>query len=155
MPQLGDVDIFEVKPPPDQIFEEERWLKAQTQLQAALAGELDVPASVAERIRSYRPKKPRIADRPHRVRVDNDTSSFFSIVEVVTYNFPGLLFSITDALFRCDLDIWVAKIATRIDQVVDVFYVRDFHGQKVTETEKVAAIEAAVMNVLPDKTSVQ
>ena len=76
-------------------------------------------------------------------------------MEVVTYNFPGLLFSITDALFRCDLDIWVAKIATRIDQVVDVFYVRDFHGQKVTETEKVAAIEAAVMNVLPDKTSVQ
>jgi [protein-PII] uridylyltransferase len=144
------LDIFEVKPPPDQIFEDERWLKAEANLHAALAGDLDVSDRVGERIRSYRPKKPRIADRPHRVQVDNETSSFFSIVEVITYNFPGLLFSITDALYRCELDIWVAKIATRIDQVVDVFYVRDFHGQKVAEPEKVAAIEAAVLQVLPE-----
>jgi len=144
------LDIFEVKPPPDQIFEEERWLRAEANLHAALAGDLDVSARVAERIRAYRTKKPRIADRPHRVQVDNETSSFFSIVEVITYNFPGLLFSITDALYRCGLDIWVAKIATRIDQVVDVFYVRDFHGQKVTESEKVAAIEKAILQVLPD-----
>ena len=147
------LDIFEVKPPPDQIFEDERWQKAEAHLHAALSGDLDVASSVADRIRAYRPKKPRIADRPHRVRVDNDTSSFFSIVEVVTYNFPGLLFSITDTLFRCGLDIWVAKIATRIDQVVDVFYVRDFHGQKVTEPEKVAAVETAVLQVLPDPAS--
>ncbi len=144
------LDIFEVKPPPDKIFEEERWMRAEAQLEAALSGDLDVSASVAERIRDYRPKKPRIADRPARVRLDNRASSFFTIVEVVTYNFPGLLFSITDTLFRCGLDIWVAKIATRIDQVVDVFYVRDFEGQKVTDADKVAAIEEAVLNVLPD-----
>ncbi len=147
------LDVFEVKPPPDQLFEEERWHRAEEQLGAALSGELDVAATLTERMREYRPRMPRIADHPHRVAVDNESSSFFSIVEVVTYDFMGLLFSITDTLFRCGLDIWVAKIATRIDQVVDVFYVRDFYGQKVVEPEKVATIQKAILEVLPDTAS--
>ena len=81
--------------------------------------------------------------------MDNQSSSFFTIIEVFTYDFPGLLYSITDALFRCRLDVWVAKIATKIDQVVDVFYVRDFDGQKIDSPEQVAAIKAAIMEVLP------
>jgi [protein-PII] uridylyltransferase len=55
----------------------------------------------------------------------------------VTFDFPGLLFRVTDALFKCGLDIWVAKIATKVDQVVDVFYVRDFDGQKVDAPHQV------------------
>ena len=143
------LDIFEVKPPPDLIFEEERWQKAEYQLTAALAGELDVGAALENRLNRYRKQKPRIWETPHRVAVDNETSSFFTIVEVFTYNFPGLLFSITDALFRCGLDIWVAKIATRVDQVVDVFYVRDMHGQKITDPNTVADIESAILGIVP------
>ena len=147
------LDVFEVKPPPDLLFEDERWHRAEEQLGAALSGDLDVSATLAERMQEYRPRRPRIADHPHRVEVDNETSSFFSIVEVITYDFLGLLFSITDTLFRCGLDIWIAKIATRIDQVVDVFYVRDVYGQKVVEPEKVAMIQKAILEVLPDTAS--
>jgi UTP:GlnB (protein PII) uridylyltransferase len=46
------------------------------------------------------------------------------------------------------MDIWVAKIATKVDQVVDVFYVRDFDAQKVDAPEKVAEIQSAVTAVL-------
>ena len=71
--------------------------------------------------------------RPSEINIDNDSSSFFTIIEVFSHDFPGLLFTITNALYRSKLDVWVAKIATRADQVVDVFYVRDFDGQKVDE----------------------
>ena len=54
------------------------------------------------------------------------------------------MFNITDAIFACRLDIWVAKIATKVDQVVDVFYVRDFDGQKVDDPEQVAAIKTTI-----------
>lgn len=81
--------------------------------------------------------------------MDNETSSFFTIVEVVTFDFPGLLFRVTDALFKCGLDIWVAKIATKVDQVVDVFYVRDFDGQKVDAPQQVSAVKAAIQAILP------
>ena len=66
-----------------------------------------------------RPLRPYTAERPTEIVVDNTTSSFFTIVEVFTFDFPGLLFRVTDALFKCGLDIWVAKIATKVDQVVD------------------------------------
>ena len=75
--------------------------------------------------------------------MDNESSDFFTIIEIFTHDFPGLLYRITNSLFQCRLDVWVAKIATKADQVVDVFYVRDFDGQKVDSPEQVAAVVRA------------
>jgi [protein-PII] uridylyltransferase len=61
-----------------------------------------------------------------------------------------LLFLVTNALFQCQLDLWVAKIATKVDQVVDVFYVRDFNGQKIIVPEQVSQVEKTILGVLPE-----
>ncbi|MBW2604509.1 MAG: [protein-PII] uridylyltransferase [Deltaproteobacteria bacterium] len=143
------LDIFEVNPPLDQIFEKQRWQQAEVHLKSALSGDLDLKTALEERITVYRPAKLYVKDRPHQINVDNDSSSFFTIIEVFTYDFPGLLYTITDALFRCGLDIWVAKIATKVDQVVDVFYVRDFDGQKVDSPDQVEKIKTSIKEVLP------
>ena len=37
-----------------------------------------------------------------------------------------------------------------VDQVVDVFYVRDINGQKIDEPDQVAKIKAAIMDRLPN-----
>ncbi|QTA93032.1 [protein-PII] uridylyltransferase [Desulfonema magnum] len=145
------LDVFEVNPPPDQVFEEEKWQHAKENLQAALSGQLELAAKLSEKMSDYGISKPRTQERPLKIVVDNDSSSFFTIVEVFTYDFPGLLFRITDALFRCKLDVWVAKIATKIDQVVDVFYIRDFDGQKADSPDQIAAIKAAIEEILPNE----
>jgi [protein-PII] uridylyltransferase len=142
------LDIFEVKPPPDQLFEAERWERAAGHLNAALDGTLDLAKALKEKMAAYRHAGQRITDRPVQVRVDNQSSSFFTILEVFAYDFPGLLFSITNCLVKCGLDIWVAKIATHVDQVVDVFYVRDFDGQKVDDPEQLAEIRDNIIQVL-------
>ena len=90
-----------------------------------------------------------IHGRASRVVINHQSSSFFTIVEVFAYDFPGLLFRITDVLFKADLDIWVAKIATNVDQVVDVFYVRDYDGQKIDSPGRVARLKAAIEEILP------
>ena len=143
------LDIFEVNPPLDQIFEKERWQQAEAHLRSSLSGNLDLSAALEEKITVYQPPKRYVKNRPHQINVDNDSSSFFTIIEVFTYDFPGLLYTITDALFRCSLDIWVAKIATKVDQVVDVFYVRDFDGQKVDLPDQVEKIKTTIKEVLP------
>jgi [protein-PII] uridylyltransferase len=143
------LDVFEVTPPPDPIFEQEKWRRAEENLHAVLAGTLDLAAALQPRLQAGRTARPRTAKRPHRVRVDNTSSSFFTIIEVFTYDFTGLLYSITDVLFRCELDIWVAKIATKVDQVVDVFYVRDLSGQKVDAPGRVSDIKEALLQRLP------
>ncbi|MBW1993338.1 MAG: [protein-PII] uridylyltransferase [Deltaproteobacteria bacterium] len=142
------LDIFKVEPPPDKAFEAEKWNRTGKMLQDALWDRLDITAAVRRRMSVYRPRRSPTLGKPHHVIIDNEASSFFTIIEVFTYDFPGLLFLITDTLFRCKLDVWVAKIGTKVDQVVDVFYVRDFDGQKVDSTEQVSSIKQAVLNAL-------
>ena len=143
------LDIFKVKAPMDRIFESERWEQTAKNLTDALSGKLDLTVALKRKLSAIRSAKPRTLGRPNRVVVDNDSSSFFTIIEVFTYDFPGLLFSVTDALLRCELDVRVAKIATYVDQVVDVFYVRDFYGEKVDSPQQVKRIQSTVESVLP------
>jgi [protein-PII] uridylyltransferase len=143
------LDIFKVQPPPDPIFEDEKWEKARQDLTETLEGRLDLNKRLQSRRRRRPTARPPAMQRPVRVEIDNATSSFFTIVEVFADDFPGLLFRITNALFQCRLDVWVAKIATNVDQVVDVFYVRDFDGQKVDDPEQTDSIRNAIYAVLP------
>ncbi|NNL74816.1 MAG: HD domain-containing protein, partial [Desulfobacterales bacterium] len=143
------LDIFKVKPPPDQIMEDEKWARAEQNLVSALSGELNLRAALEKKVAAHHNSNLRISNKPHRVTVDNTSSSFFTIIDVITYDFPGLLFSITDALYQCGLNIWVAKIATKADQVVDVFYVWDLNGDKVDAPSDVTKIKAAVLERLP------
>jgi [protein-PII] uridylyltransferase len=143
------MDIFKVQPPPDPIFESDKWDRTHQHLLQALEGQLDLTSRLQSRMKGYRSPRPAAMDRPQHIEIDNTTSSFFTIVEVFAEDFPGLLFRITDALFRCQLDVWVAKIATHVDQVVDVFYVRDFDGQKVDDPEQVDRIIATIQAALP------
>ena len=143
------LDIFKVNPPPDQIMESEKWDRTKDNLAAALSDELDLAAALQKKRTAFRHSNIRRHKKPHRVEVDNIGSSFFTIIEVFTYDFPGLLFGITDALYRCGLNIWVAKIATKADQVVDVFYVRDLNGDKVDSPDQVSHIKTAILERLP------
>ncbi|MEE4262481.1 MAG: [protein-PII] uridylyltransferase [Desulfobacteraceae bacterium] len=143
------LDIFKVKPPPDQIMEDEKWKRAEKKLVAALSGKLNLASALKKKGPLFGQFGQRVSRKPHRIRVDNKSSSFFTIIEVFTYDFPGLLFNITDALFQCGLNIWVAKIATKADQVVDVFYVWDLNGQKIDEPDQEAEIKAAIQERLP------
>jgi [protein-PII] uridylyltransferase len=142
------LDIFMVKAPPDTLFEDEAWARVRKDLYAALNGDLALDTVLDEKLRAYQEAINSTASRPDKIVVDNSGSDFFTIIEVYTYDFPGLLYRITDALFRCDLDVWVAKIATKVDQVLDVFYVRDWDGQKLTDPESVATIKETIGQVL-------
>ena len=143
------LDIFKVNPPPDQILEAEKWMRTEKNLAAALSGELNLATAVKKKMTDYRHPSIRRYKKPHRIEVDNSSSSFFTIIEIFTYDFPGLLFGITDALYQRELNIRVAKIATKADQVVDVFYVWDLNGDKVDSPDQVALIKAALEERLP------
>lgn len=83
-------------------------------------------------------KKP---SRAPQVIVDNESSDFFTLIEVFADDRAGLLYLITKTLFDLRLDIRIAKIATKGDQIADVFYVRDFEGQKIEDKEHLREIK--------------
>ncbi len=143
------LDIFHVAPPKDQIFEKEIWERAEEKLRTTLHHNVNLSIRLKQKIIETKPEKLHTLKRPHQVIIDNESSDFFTIVEVCTYDFPGLLFSITDTLYRIGLDIYVAKIATKVDQVVDIFYIRNLYGEKVDTNEQVEEIKTAILKVLP------
>jgi len=144
------LDIFKVQPPPDQLFEKETWQKAAAALDKALAGKLELDAAIAARAVPRVHGNGLVTGRPTQINVDNEASNFFTIIEVFTYDAPGLLFTITDTLFKCGLDVWVAKIATQVDQVADIFYVRDVEGQKVDDPAEVENLKEQISLVLTE-----
>jgi [protein-PII] uridylyltransferase len=85
---------------------------------------------------------------PTRVEVDTDTSDKSTIVLVFAHNRPGLLYTISRTLFKLDLSIDLARISTHFDQVVDVFYVTDNEGRKITSKEKCQSICDRMMEEL-------
>ena len=142
------LDIFTVRAPRDSLHEDEVWSKVRNDLHAVLGGALDLDDALSEKLLSYRSSRKSGPTKPDRIAVDNRNSDFFTMIEIHTHDFPGLLYGITNALFRCNLDVRIAKIATNVDQVVDIFYVRDREGQKVDDEESVAGIKDAIRKVL-------
>ena len=143
------LDVFKVTAPPDTLLEDQVWDRVRTNLQAALKGELALEPALGEKLQAYQSLQKGVLRKADEIVVDNASSDFFTVIEIYTHDFPGLLYQITDALFRCKLDIWVSKIGTKVDQVVDVFYVRDFDGQKVDRPDEVMAIKEAIREALP------
>jgi len=82
------------------------------------------------------------------VRVDNDASDFSTVIEVGAPDRMGLLYDITRAFSALDLGVHLAKVATFDGRVVDAFYVRDELGRKVTEPERLAHVERALLERL-------
>ncbi|MCD6224907.1 MAG: [protein-PII] uridylyltransferase, partial [Deltaproteobacteria bacterium] len=148
------IDIFKVTAPLDKIFENEKWEKAKKDLGYELSGKIDFTNRLLAKMdknRSEMLKKSNgMRSRPNKIIIDNKSSSFYTIIEVFTYDFIGLLFGITNALFKSGLDIWIAKIATNVDQVVDIFYVRDFDGLKIDSPAQMESIKKIIEEMLPD-----
>jgi len=140
------IAVFTVMPPPDPLFEEEYWVRAARELFAVIRGKLDIGRILEDRASPPRAALP--AAPSDSIHIDNADSGVFTIIEVHTRDGPGLLYRLTQALFRCGLDIWSAQIATRGDQVVDVFYVRDFDGRKIASVEATAQVRSQIASVL-------
>jgi [protein-PII] uridylyltransferase len=80
------------------------------------------------------------SDLPTRVVIDNDSSEHSTIVDVFAHDRRGLLYAISRELFAMGLSVVLAKIATHLDQVVDVFYVTDERGEKIRDGERLRTI---------------
>ncbi len=86
--------------------------------------------------------------QPTQIRFDNSTSEQNTIISVFAYDRIGLLYDISKTLFDLQLDLQVAKVSTHLDQVVDVFYVTDLEGQKITEPTRLYTLRHSLLRAI-------
>ena len=81
-----------------------------------------------------------IALEPH-VLVDDGASRGYTVIEVSARDRPGLLYDITRTLSACGVSIGSAHISTVGSRAVDVFYVRDRFGLKLSREVQIAQVQ--------------
>jgi [protein-PII] uridylyltransferase len=90
----------------------------------------------------------RIKLQPAEVSFDNETMDCYTIILLFAYDRPGLLASISSVLASLKIVLHFAKIDTHLDQAVDVFYVSELDGTKITTDDRLHQIRTALLEAV-------
>jgi len=77
--------------------------------------------------------------------IDNRASNRYTVIEVNARDRPALLYALAHALFQAKVMIHSAHIATYGERAVDVFYVADLTGDKITSGARLKTLERLVV----------
>ncbi|WP_293809366.1 [protein-PII] uridylyltransferase [uncultured Bosea sp.] len=114
-------------------------------IERALKGEIKIADLVAQR-RAPPPRGQTFQVEPEVV-IDNVLSARHTVLEVSGLDRPGLLYDLTTAIGKLNLNIASAHIATFGEKAVDVFYVTDLTHAKIVTTGRQLTIRKALIDV--------
>jgi [protein-PII] uridylyltransferase len=77
--------------------------------------------------------------------VEFEDHPHYTIIDIYAPDALGFLYRITGTISRLDLNITFAKIATRIDGIVDTFYVVDSNGKKIDDPARREEIKKEIL----------
>jgi [protein-PII] uridylyltransferase len=114
-----------------------------------LKGEIRLPDEIATREAS-RDRQDAFSLAPDVV-IDNTLSDKNTVVEVTGLDRPGLLYDLTTVIGKLSLNINSARIVTFGEKAVDVFYVTDLTGGKLTQPQRQQALRRNLLQVFEPK----
>src|SRR6202012_3399843 len=121
-------------------------------IEEVLEGKLRLPEAVARRAAGRGTLKP-FVEEPE-VTINNQWSELYTVIEVSGLDRPGLLYQLTTALSKLNLNIASAHVATFGERARDVFYVTDLLGAQINAPTRQAAIKSALLHLLSNDEAV-
>jgi [protein-PII] uridylyltransferase len=115
-------------------------------IEQVLDGKLRLPDMMARRTAAKARLKPFTVEP--EVIINNQWSDRHTVIEVSGLDRPGLLFQLTTAISKLNLNIASAHVATFGERARDVFYVTDLLGAQITAPTRQAAIKRALIHLL-------
>jgi [protein-PII] uridylyltransferase len=122
----------------------DRLKKLSTAIERALSGDLKLRSAIAQE-KPGTTSRTRVFKVAPRVLIDNQASNRYTVVEVNGRDRPGFLYDVTRGLYDLNLTIGSAHIATYGERAVDVFYLQDLTGMKLTDKRRLQQIEKHLM----------
>jgi len=130
---------------------DEKFAKTQEALREVLFGCIRVEELIAKRQLPEYLKKAPIQKAPSKIVIDNDVSAYYTVIDVYTYDRLGVLYKIMTTLNRLGCYVDVSKIATKVEQVTDTFYVKDIFGKKIQSRDKLNQIKTELLKVIENE----
>ena len=129
-------------------LEEHVCRKIAEDLEKVMAGAVGVEHLFAEHRRKWK-RRPRLPVNPTiRADVVFEDTARFTIIDVYAADSVGFLYRVTETMSRVGLDIYFAKIATRVDGIVDAFYVLDRSGQPLRDGGARESVRQEILNTI-------
>jgi [protein-PII] uridylyltransferase len=139
------LDIFFVEDLTGDI--ERRLQQFRKDLKEILSGTASVKTLLSQKIESNGIKPKVIPKVSTEVKIDNQDSDFYTIIEISGEDRLGILYEITQALTDHGCDIHFARVSTLGNRIVDVFYVQDTWGEKIEEKNKVEQLKKTLFQL--------
>src|ERR1700732_3622789 len=114
-------------------------------IEDVLEGKLRLPEVVARR--AARGKARPFVVEPE-VIINKQWADRYTVIEVSGLDRPGLLYQLTTAISKLNLNIASAHVATFGERARDVFYVTDLLGAQINAPTRQAAIKSALIHLL-------
>ncbi len=144
------VDILTVNDLPDPINSKSIWLRIEDDLRLAIEDRSHLKSLLASRKASPYIKRNFVPKVPDRIIIDEESSDFFTIIEVYTWDRPGVLHTITNVFYNFNISIQLAKISTPGAQVADIFYVTNLDGGKLYNETLYDQLKQEILSRLKD-----
>lgn len=140
------VDVIDVVSTLDKKFNDQDWEALQNDLVKSVQLRLGLTHRLAQKIKPVIRRKSKPGHRAKtRVIFDTQASANYTVIEVYATNRIGLLYEITHTLSDFGVNTYRAKIGSKGDQVVDVFYVLDNEGRLINDETFQKEIEDALL----------
>ena len=115
-------------------------------IEQVLEGKLRLPEVVARKAAARGKVRPFVVEP--EVTINNQWSDRYTVIEVSGLDRPGLLYQLTTAISKLNLNIASAHVATFGERARDVFYVTDLLGAQINAPTRQAAIKSALLHLL-------
>ena len=144
------LDVLLADSIPDPLHPERIWRRVEADLTEIIAREKPLEDLLRRRKPALGAASKPLVRKRDNVVISEQASDFYTVIEVYTWERPGVLHAISQVLHRLGLSIKTAKISTPGAQVVDVFYVRDELGNKVLDEAMHATLERELLRALKE-----
>jgi len=114
-------------------------------IEQALRGEIRVSEIISAK-KGHDARAGAFAIEPE-VMIDNTLSNRYTVLQVSGLDRPGLLYDLTSALSKLNLNIGSAHIVTFGEKAVDSFYVTDLTGAKIVAPSRQGAIKRHLLAI--------
>ncbi|HEY6953132.1 MAG TPA: [protein-PII] uridylyltransferase [Bacteroidota bacterium] len=131
------------------VLSEQQTLGIQSDMRDVFTGQLDV-RHLLERHRLKWKRRTQSLNPNIRFDVEFEDHPRFTIIDVFAADKIGFLHRITETISNLGLDISFAKIATRVDGIVDSFYVLDRFGKRINDVRQKELIKDEIMQTMKE-----
>lgn len=142
------VELFHIQDGNGEAFDKkDKLTRLEAYVNKAVKGELDMARELKAQRNTY-PSRMDVFKVAPRVLVENKVSAQYTVIEVVGRDRIGFLHAVTKAIADLGLTIGTAHVITYGERAVDVFYVKDMAGHKVTQERNLQQITQVLGTML-------